>query len=259
MLYSPLQRHDLLIRTSAALHLALRVSFPKRWCFDLQTMGMTSPYLSESLSLHSVSCGFHDAEALQVPLEDRAWCFQERILSTRIVHHTNGECNGPNECECGVMQCEMQEPTLREYFRALLGKESPDRAEIWMELITKCSKRKLTFESDRIPAISGLAKSLQERGFGEYLARKISPDSCFGLHLGQERPRIELPRGHSPLWRPAASLTAATRSCHPQRRCTCKFSRPALSPLGRIREVLCATALYKSLVPCNLGLSSGTT
>jgi hypothetical protein len=132
-------------------------------------------FFRKPILTHSVfSYGFHDADASQFPLEDRAWCFQERILPTRIVHYTNEElvweCNGPNECECGVMQSGKQEPSLREHFRALLDEESPDRAEIWMELITKCSKRKLSFESDRLHTISGLAKSLQERGFGEYLA-----------------------------------------------------------------------------------------
>jgi hypothetical protein len=165
---------------------------------------------------------------------------------------------GPNECECGVMQSEMRELTLREYFRALLDEESPDRAEIWMELITKCSKRKLTFEFDRLPAISGLAKSLQERDFGEYLAglwKENLPRQLLWTASGRRTPSYR-----APTWSFASVEASSILDCCDKvmSRCTCKSSRPVLSPLARIREVLCATALYKSLVPCNLGLSSET-
>jgi hypothetical protein len=49
-------------------------------------------------------------------LESRAWCFQERILSTRIVHFTEAEmvfeCLSSCKCECGSF------PLNQELFKA---------------------------------------------------------------------------------------------------------------------------------------------
>ena len=41
------------------------------------------------------------------PLMNRAWCFQERLLGTRVLHFTGPEvvfqCNSCNRCECGSL------------------------------------------------------------------------------------------------------------------------------------------------------------
>jgi hypothetical protein len=108
------------------------------------------------------------------PLEDRAWCFQERILSTRIVHFGKDElvweCNSEILCECGGMTRE-NDPTTRHKFQNITSTDDPRAAsDKWMGVVSRCTSRKITRESDRLPTLSGLAKCLQERGFTKYLA-----------------------------------------------------------------------------------------
>jgi Heterokaryon incompatibility protein (HET) len=122
------------------------------------------------------SYGFHKYHtATDFPLEDRAWCLQERILSTRIVHFSRDElvweCKCSTQCECGGISSREGAITLREHFEVFLQNEDPRvRSDTWMEMVSKCTKRKITNESDRLPTLSGLARCLQEQGFGKYLA-----------------------------------------------------------------------------------------
>ena len=131
------------------------------------------------------------------PLEDRAWCFQERILSTRIVHFAKEElvweCNYGIACECWGMNRE-GEKTLRQDFQDLGQlKDSRLRGDGWMDIVKKCTSRKLTKQSDRLPTLSGLARSLQEKGFGEYVAglwNKHLPAQLLWKAFGSESRRV---------------------------------------------------------------------
>ena len=108
------------------------------------------------------------------PLDDRAWCFQEHILATRVVHFGKEElvweCDGNVACECGGM-VRKGTKTLRNRFRDLFQTEDPQaQSDNWMQLVHKCIDCKITKESDRLPTLSGLAKAFQQQGCGEYLA-----------------------------------------------------------------------------------------
>ena len=119
--------------------------------------------------------GFHREKKSDYPLEDRAWCFQERILSTRIAHFTKDElvweCNGFIRCECeGIIPGEHSR-TLREKFRQVMTEtDTQRRITAWMEVLVEFCARRLTYESDRLPALASLARALQEKGFGDYIA-----------------------------------------------------------------------------------------
>ncbi|KAM6513776.1 hypothetical protein FALCPG4_014991 [Fusarium falciforme] len=125
------------------------------------------------------SYGFHTRHtADDFPIEDRAWCFQERILSTRIAHFNRDElvweCNRGAQCECGGIVLSRRENAvgLRERFE--VSAKSADvrvRCDAWMDMLCKFYSRKITEESDRLAALSGLAHCLRdEGGFGEYAA-----------------------------------------------------------------------------------------
>jgi len=74
----------------------------------------------DSMELHSTDT------TLSRPLETRAWCFQERLLSTRVVHFFGWEmffeCKSSNRCECGNMRLQDTENDLkRDLHRVLQG------------------------------------------------------------------------------------------------------------------------------------------
>jgi hypothetical protein len=104
-------------------------------------------------------------------LEQRGWTLQESILPTRILHFTSNEmvweCNNRNICECGHAM--ITEPT-RQFLKSI-GKEHPYQPNYpeydlfchgWMRIIEEYSNRKLTVETDKLVAISGLAQMMSE-------------------------------------------------------------------------------------------------
>jgi hypothetical protein len=152
-------------------HLAKRFDFIEQDGKEIFGALLRKPILSHGVYFS----GFHRENKAHYPLEERAWCFQERILSTRIVHFTKDEliweCNGWILCECGDVRPGEHARTLRDKYRTVLTATDPQvRATAWMEVVAALSKRKLTYESDRLPALSGLVGCLQEKGFGEYVA-----------------------------------------------------------------------------------------
>lgn len=68
--------------------------------------------------------------------------------------------------------------------------------DLWHKSIQLYSRLRLPFESDRLPALNGLAKHLLERGCGEYVAaggiweENISADLMWKKPGRQSRPEI---------------------------------------------------------------------
>jgi hypothetical protein len=98
------------------------------------------------------------------PLNNRGWCLQERVISRRIIHFAQDqmywECqkhcaaedgtviedqNAPKRC-LNFGQVSFQEPTFATVMRS------------WHIIVTEYSMRNLSWPSDKLPAISGLAK-----------------------------------------------------------------------------------------------------
>ncbi len=112
------------------------------------------------------------------PLRDRGWCFQEHVLSRRILHFGEEEmffeCKESSICECGVFSGYFQSELPITAFRAFLSslsrmeKTSPNKS--WMEFVAEYSCRDFSNENDRLPAISGLAKIIHHRLGNAYLA-----------------------------------------------------------------------------------------
>lgn len=105
------------------------------------------------------------------PLLSRAWAFQERILSPRVLHFGGRElyweCRQTTHCECGHKG--IAKSWAKREFTYLLRppptNRTPsfelDRLTRWKRLVEKYSDHHLTFPTDRLPAISGLAKKMQ--------------------------------------------------------------------------------------------------
>ncbi|KAM7186368.1 Heterokaryon incompatibility protein (HET) domain containing protein [Rhypophila sp. PSN 637] len=117
-----------------------------------------------------------------MPLLSRAWTYQEQLLSPRLVHLTPTElvwqCKRGVLCDCGYMNFSGQEFDLP-FYRVMEKTESSQSgdnssgqiASLWRSIVMHYSKRQLTYDKDKLPALSGLAHmfSLKRPG-AKYLA-----------------------------------------------------------------------------------------
>ncbi|KAH6629280.1 heterokaryon incompatibility protein-domain-containing protein [Boeremia exigua] len=108
------------------------------------------------------------------PLLTRAWVFQERRLSARMVHFGKEQLYW--ECDSALMSEDGREDT-REYLVPTLRSIVPDPVEAWRSVVTQYSALKLTYESDRLPAISALVKRMQPLRKGDTYAAGMWLDS----------------------------------------------------------------------------------
>jgi len=128
---------------------------------------------------------FSSSTSATAPLFQRAWCFQERLLSPRLLHFHPDEmvwvCRNTTACECGYLQNIPPDSNqvLRENIRLLnqamggIGPGALDQSAIWriwkttVELYPQLS---ITQETDRLPAMSGIATRFACVIRGSYLA-----------------------------------------------------------------------------------------
>jgi Heterokaryon incompatibility protein (HET) len=115
------------------------------------------------------------------PLNKRGWVVQERFLSPRIMHFGAKQLYW----ECRTLEASEAFPhgLPQEVFTGKVKKsvhmdprrpksvESVDRWDFnkWANAVTAYSRSRLTFDSDKMIAIAGLAKSLQHPFLGSYL------------------------------------------------------------------------------------------
>ena len=139
-----------------------------------------------------------------LPLLARAWCFQERLLATRILHFTKTEaifdCLTCMECECGALDHHEDDPlvsprriikTGHKYAvetRSITGTSAENQAraklpppskaemdfmqhhELWRDMAVQYSLKDITVKTDGLPAIAGLATKWAGDMTGRYLA-----------------------------------------------------------------------------------------
>lgn len=119
------------------------------------------------------------------PLARRSWAFQERVLAQRVIHYTTQqvyyECNNGIVAEDGSSQSCRFSPINQ-------GPEGQDvwgsRLKLWYDLVGEYGRRKLTRTTDKLPAISGLARIIGEKHEAQYLAGVWSDDIIFGITWG---------------------------------------------------------------------------
>jgi Heterokaryon incompatibility protein (HET) len=121
--------------------------------------------------------------ALDLPLLDRAWAFQEHWLARRVVHFTPvelvWECRTCIDCECGDLsnprtswrEFGIGKNLKTEYGEITRWGSDMDRIKLWHDLCAQYSSRKITKMTDRLPALSSSAKAMDMPPFlGRYLA-----------------------------------------------------------------------------------------
>ena len=114
----------------------------------------------------------------RAPLLTRAWVFQERCLARRTLHFHSQEliweCKTGLTCECKDLMSEYRSDDWHQGWKAkhLSWKsgELEDLPSLWLRVVEGFSKLSLTHETDRLPALSGMASRFCGSRLKTYLA-----------------------------------------------------------------------------------------
>ncbi|PQE24064.1 heterokaryon incompatibility protein [Rutstroemia sp. NJR-2017a BVV2] len=142
---------------------------------------------------------------LSEPLLRRAWVFQERFLAPRTVHFTSSQIFW--ECKeghwCGMFPKEVQFTGELGYIDGFSKSIHQRRdSNMWQYIVEIYSTGMLTYGTDRLVAISGVAGWLQDQNKDEYLAGIWRKDMEKQLCWQAVRPVV----GHSIISRPKVYL-----------------------------------------------------
>lgn len=110
------------------------------------------------------------------PLLKRAWVYQERLLSPRVLHFAGYElifeCKDLADCECGAIS--IFDDVFR---RPLVESKAVDPLPkgtcvnfYWPKIVVEYSHLDLTYPNDIFPALSGLVKHLCSTASDQYVA-----------------------------------------------------------------------------------------
>ncbi|KAI1120839.1 heterokaryon incompatibility protein-domain-containing protein [Nemania abortiva] len=118
----------------------------------------TKMYVRDGEALESVHQGINRQPSDHAPLFQRAWAFQERLLSQRIIHFLKTEvvfeCEESLWCECGEKDSYEDSNYDKEVYRS----------STWEELVEQYVSRSLTYPTDMLPAISAIARDYGTKG-----------------------------------------------------------------------------------------------
>jgi len=138
---------------------------------------------------------FWEDRILDTELNYRGWVFQERALAARVLHFARdqvlwecGEVEAGEEYPGGIsrrfgeggmgfkkrMNMQSVEPerevVVGQEEEGVKGKKERDLSSFWINAVQRYSRCELTLESDKLVAISGIAKVLQEKYGDKYVA-----------------------------------------------------------------------------------------
>jgi hypothetical protein len=120
-------------------------------------------------SYDCVTTGMYDKCLSYMPLMKRGWALQERLLPLRTLHFTSTEvfweCHQKIACETFIEQF----PTSLAYHDSFFKKEPISRS-MWGWIVERYSGCKLTKPKDKLVAISGVARIIQEQTRDQYIA-----------------------------------------------------------------------------------------
>lgn len=154
----------------------------------------------------------------------RAWCFQERMVSPRCVFFGRGElifaCSGDISCECGIKYDTVYDAPSPSQEGQSLGQSSgstssapsttrhglrwvcQDPPKAWREVVEEYSKLPLTVKSERLFAISAVAKQMSiarpgDRYLAGMWANTLLIDLCWCIKY-EEGEQVDIPA--APTW-----------------------------------------------------------
>ena len=175
------------------------------------------------------------------PLASRAWVWQETLLSTRILHFTQSELIW----ECKSEVCAEDGINPRGLYSIRLPQQlmrcEKDPYNGWHNLISTYSVRQLTYESDRLPALSGVAAKISAWIQSDYLAglwkKNLPLDLCWSIDYqisSASVPQVSPSQYIAPSW------------AWPSVRGAIVFNdedlKQPFTPLATVEEVICNTS-----------------
>ncbi|KAJ8130753.1 hypothetical protein O1611_g2875 [Lasiodiplodia mahajangana] len=104
-------------------------------------------------------------------LTTRAWTFQEGLLSKRVIYYTGA--NLVWACHTTKLVEDRRKPSINSADQLCsreLSSLGKDASKLWRRLISQFSNRDLTYPTDCLPALSGVATKFQRQLNWEYVA-----------------------------------------------------------------------------------------
>jgi hypothetical protein len=179
------------------------------------------------------------------PLLSRGWVYQERVLSSRMLHFVGEElvweCGASVDCECGAEDLEnkFEHPRISnnddENSNSYVGHVSshPYHLRAWMQIVTDYTALSLTNASDIFPALSGIARVYATQTHDEYIAglwkRTLVPNLLW--YFADECIDVKARPWRAPSWS-WASVSAKSNI---------KFL-PVTEELAEVRDTVCRLA-----------------
>ncbi len=133
------------------------------------------PTIEAVLSSHALdrSLSYKDTQNLVGLLLDRGWVVQERITAKRVIHFGPGgiwfECSVTQACEKFPIAVSSNLMDLKQQSILNLAK-GDNTIDKWVKIVEKFSSSSLTFDKDKLVALSGLAKIFRDSTGYRYLA-----------------------------------------------------------------------------------------
>jgi serine/threonine protein kinase len=197
---------------------------------------------------------------LDSPWFQRAWIFQERLLSSRLLYFSSTsmawECNSSYTTLDTVgrlgkaLRLPFAEKTAlsdpKTHLSVLQTQPQVEDMAMWKDIIREYSRRKLTFAKDKLPALAGVASKIAEKTGYAYVAGLWRQDLLpTGLHWCRDFATIPIARPpyRAPSWSwasidspvvwskslPEENVSAEVEVIH------CKISLPSkISPFGAV-------------------------
>lgn len=129
-------------------------------------------------------------------LATRAWTLQEKLLPVRTIHF--GDRGAFWECKTTTANEFLPDAFEHNLARSnLLGDRRQNFTSWWKQVVEIYCAADLSFDKDKLPAISGIARRVQEEEGGQYLAGmwrdKLEAHLCWWVSTPQKRPAWRAP------------------------------------------------------------------
>ncbi|OGM47184.1 hypothetical protein ABOM_003946 [Aspergillus bombycis] len=150
------------------------------------------------------------------PLQSRAWCLQERYLAQRVLlygaRQLFWECRALSRAEDGDLRLgnlhnldrlRGTASSTRTIFGPRPGGDSEVNYRGWYEMIEEYTQRSITHQSDRFPALSGVADAIAQTSKDVYLAgiwRKGLVEGLLWCAMNREEPLQKPTSYRAPSW-----------------------------------------------------------
>lgn len=129
------------------------------------------------------------------PLLTRAWCFQERLLPTRILHFTSQElffeCKTEDWCECINFRprpfADVRKPLKHVFFEMLSRGNEEELLKEWTNILESYTHMGRTQDGDILVALAGIATVMSEAGLQDYHAGMWKANLPYALNWKPKR------------------------------------------------------------------------